>query len=164
MILLALAVLAPAAGARASHATADPALAESIADRINAARAENGVRALRVSVKLITASEVHAEDMGQAGFFSHSSADGTSFRKRIRQYYARRAPKRYAVGENILWSARSLSAETALSMWMQSGPHRGNILSRRYRELGVAVLHVPSASGFFGGRNVTLVVVDFGVR
>jgi len=47
---------------------------------------------------------------------------------------------------------------------MASPPHRLNILTREYREVGVAAVHFDSAPGAFGGRPVTIVTADFGVR
>jgi uncharacterized protein YkwD len=49
-------------------------------------------------------------------------------------------------------------------MWMHSPGHRENLLSRRWREIGLGVLHVGAAGGKFGGSPVTVVTADFGYR
>jgi uncharacterized protein YkwD len=49
-------------------------------------------------------------------------------------------------------------------MWLQSPEHRANLLSSQWREVGISVLHVPRAGGVYGGRAVTIVTSDFGVR
>ena len=49
-------------------------------------------------------------------------------------------------------------------MWMNSPGHRDNLLSRRWREIGLGALHVESAGGEFGGGPVTVVTADFGIR
>jgi uncharacterized protein YkwD len=47
---------------------------------------------------------------------------------------------------------------------MTSPPHRENILTREWREVGVAAVHFAAAPGAFGGRAATIVTADFGVR
>jgi uncharacterized protein YkwD len=49
-------------------------------------------------------------------------------------------------------------------MWMNSPGHRENLLSRRWREIGLGAVHVASAGGEFGGGPVTVITADFGVR
>jgi uncharacterized protein YkwD len=49
-------------------------------------------------------------------------------------------------------------------MWMNSPGHRDNLLSRRWREIGLGVLHVGAAGGEFDGSPVTVVTADFGYR
>jgi uncharacterized protein YkwD len=155
-----------AAGAPAGVRTgdADTALADAIVASINAARNGVGLAPLKPVDALIDAADAHARAMATDGFFSHDSADGTSFGKRIAQHYEREGSRRYAVGENILWSQRQLSGDAAVAWWLRSDPHRGNVLSRKFRDIGVTVLRVAAAPGTFGGRDITLVVADFGVR
>ena len=52
----------------------------------------------------------------------------------------------------------------ALQLWLDSPPHRKTLLSRQWREVGLGAVHVASAPGTFGGREVTIVTADFGVR
>lgn len=48
-------------------------------------------------------------------------------------------------GENVAWRSPSMSAAQVVQMWMDSPGHRANILSSRYRFIGVdAVQHVRS--------------------
>jgi uncharacterized protein YkwD len=49
-------------------------------------------------------------------------------------------------------------------MWLQSAPHRKNLLTSRWREVGLAALHTSAAPGSYGGRPVTVLTADFGVR
>jgi uncharacterized protein YkwD len=142
----------------------EEALADAVAAEINAARADAGLRALTRAPGLERSSRSHALAMAAGGFFSHTSLDGTSFSDRIRRFYPRNGSRRYAVGETLYWSARPLSAAAVVDWWLASSSHRATLLSTRFRHVGVAAIHVPAAPGFFGGRDVTIVVVDYGGR
>jgi uncharacterized protein YkwD len=47
---------------------------------------------------------------------------------------------------------------------MASPPHRANILSRRWHEVGVAAARFDAAAGIYDGQSVMIVTTDFGVR
>ena len=47
---------------------------------------------------------------------------------------------------------------------MASPEHRANILTARWREIGVSAVHVAAAPGVYHGLDVTIVTTDFGVR
>jgi uncharacterized protein YkwD len=49
-------------------------------------------------------------------------------------------------------------------MWMESPEHRKNMLDPAWRDIGISVLHVTAAPGFYKGLEVTLVTADFGFR
>jgi uncharacterized protein YkwD len=142
------------AGVRNANALEAPLLA-----KLNATRRSQGLPVLRRSGALARAAADHARAMGQRGFFSHSSADGTSAVTRIRRYY-----RGSAVGEAILWRSPDVSAAEAIQMWLNSPPHRAILLSRGYREVGFAAVQVENAGGAFGNRSVTIIVADFGAR
>jgi uncharacterized protein YkwD len=69
----------------------------------------------------------------------------------------------WAVGENLLWSSPEVDATGALSIWLKSPEHRKNMLTERWREIGLAAVHVDAAPGAYGGHEVTIVTADFGV-
>jgi uncharacterized protein YkwD len=102
--------------------------------------------------------------MGTFGFFGHSSHDGSAFWKRVQRYYGKGRYANWAVGENLLWSTTGLDASGALKLWMASPGHRKNILTARWREVGLSAVTVPAAPGVFGGRDVVIITSDFGVR
>jgi uncharacterized protein YkwD len=102
--------------------------------------------------------------MGAVGYFGHSSADGTVFWRRIRHYYGARNYPYWSVGENLLWSSPSVSAAGAMKMWIASPEHLRNMLTARWREIGVSAVRVVDAPGIFGGRRVTIITTDFGDR
>jgi uncharacterized protein YkwD len=132
--------------------------------RMNAIRTARGLRALRVSRQLSAASAYHSNQMGLRGFFEHESANGAEFWKRIERFYPSRRASSWSVGENIIWGSPEISASSVVREWMQSSPHRANILSREWRDVGVGAAHFPSAPGAYRGGRVTIVTADFGVR
>jgi uncharacterized protein YkwD len=157
-------VVVPATPARpAGRKRLLSALELDIVARINAQRTSRGLRALRVSRGLTAAANYHTRQMGQLGFFEHESVNGAPFWRRIQRFYP--AQRGYwSVGENIFWESPDTTAASAVREWMQSAPHRQNILSREWREIGLSAEHFESAPGAFGGRSVTIVTADFGVR
>jgi uncharacterized protein YkwD len=139
------------------------ALELDIVGRINTERTERGLRPLRLSRGLTAAANYHSHQMGQLGFFEHESSNGAPFWKRIERFYP--AHRGYwSVGENIFWESPDTTASSAVHEWMKSAPHRQNILAREWREIGISAVHFASAPGAFGGRPVTIVTADFGVR
>ena len=139
------------------------ALESDIVGRMNAQRGARGLRPLRVSRGLTAAANYHSQQMGLFGFFEHESRNGAPFWRRIERFYPS-GRGHWSVGENIFWESPDTSASSAVREWMQSPPHRQNILTREWREVGVAAVHFPVARGAFGGRSVTIVTADFGVR
>ena len=139
------------------------ALELDIVSRINAQRTSRGLRALRVSRGLTAAANHHTRQMGQIGFFEHESVNGAPFWRRIQRFYPARRGY-WSVGENIFWESPDTNAASAVREWMHSPPHRQNILTREWREIGIAAMHFESAPGPFGGRSVTIITADFGVR
>jgi uncharacterized protein YkwD len=135
-----------------------------IVRRINAIRSSRGRRPLRVSRQLSAAAAFHTNQMGLRGFFEHESANGAEFWKRIERFYPVLPGRSWAVGENIVWGAPMLSAAGAVREWMNSPPHRENILSRQWREIGLGGSHFEAAPGTYRGGPVTIVTADFGTR
>ena len=116
----------------------------------NQARAAEGVAPLTLSSALQQAAQLHAQDCAQRGFGSHTGSDGANTQTRVsRAGYTGRI-----WGENWAW-ARSI--DRAFEMWFTEefpdGPHRHNIMSARYAEVGFGI--VPSNGGFY-------FIADFG--
>jgi uncharacterized protein YkwD len=155
---------APATARPSRHARALSALEAGVLGDINAFREQHGLRPLRISAALSAAARQHSTEMGLRGYFAHSSADGSSFDRRIARYYPMGNSRYWSVGENLLWSSPNIDAGGALQMWENSPPHRENLLTPRWREIGISAVHVASAPGTYGGRPVTIVTTDFGVR
>jgi uncharacterized protein YkwD len=174
IVLVAAAVsLSGALGASAAPSkTALPDMARSVAfesnvlSALNEVRRANGLTALQLSVPLSRAAAQHNQEMAVRGYFEHSSADGTAFWQRIRRYYPVLSGRAWSVGENLAWIAygQEANAAEAMRLWMASPEHRANILTARWREVGVAATVAASAPGVFNGSSVLLIGTDFGVR
>jgi uncharacterized protein YkwD len=140
------------------------ALENAVVDRMNEVRRGHGLRPLRANSRLRAAAVFHSRDMGRRGYFEHDSISGTPFWRRIERFYPSRGFRSWTVGENLLWGSESYSAAFAVREWMESPPHRENILSRQWREVGIGAAHFANAPGEYRGRPVTIVTADFGSR
>jgi uncharacterized protein YkwD len=149
---------------RAAGVQRATALETQVLARVNAVRARSGLGPLRQSGQLAAAAAQHSTQMARMGYFSHNSANGAGMAGRVRGYYPLGGHRYWAVGENLLWAAPSVGSTGAVDLWMGSAGHRANLLSRQWREIGIAAVHAVSAPGVYGGREVTIVTADFGVR
>ena len=162
------AVLAAPAGARADRPASlvrtNSVLATQVLSDVNQIRRAHGLRPLRFSTNLAAAAAQHSEETARVGYFSHDSAGGGAFWRRVERYYGSQGRRYWSVGENLLWSSPDIDAAGALKMWMASPEHRANLLKGEWREIGLSAVHVASAPGAFNGLEVTIVTADFGVR
>jgi uncharacterized protein YkwD len=125
---------------------------------VNQERTRRGLPALRQNRQLAKAASGHSRDMVSRDYFSHDTEGGGDFAARIR----RAGYRGYTLGEDLAWGSGTLgTARAIVRAWMKSPGHRANILSRRYREMGVGVaLGTPGESGPGGATYA----VDFGRR
>ena len=157
--------VAPAAAAPSTGTTISDsaALEAAVVAELNAVRRAHDLKPLRRSGGLAAAADVHSRAMAQHGFFQHDSRDGSSFSERVQRFYGPSGHENWSVGENLLW-ATHVDAAAAVRMWMQSPPHRRNILTPQWREIGLSVVRASHAPGVYGGRDVVIITSDFGVR
>jgi uncharacterized protein YkwD len=89
----------------------------------NRERKKEGRPPFVLSAKLTAAAVVHAKDMAEHQKQSHTGSDGSKAVDRVkRQKYVY-----LKVGENIAWGQHSV--DEVMATWMQSPPHRENILA-----------------------------------
>jgi uncharacterized protein YkwD len=166
-LVSAIAVLALPATATSSPSRSTVALSSleaGVLEQLNHIREQHHLAPLALSAPLTVASKQHSTEMGADGYFEHTSADGTAFWKRIGRWYAQSGFHYWSVGENLLWSSPAVDASRAVDLWMNSPEHRANILSPRWREIGVSAVHFAAAPGTYDGLAVTIITTDFGVR
>jgi uncharacterized protein YkwD len=145
-------------------AAALSSLEQGVLSAINAFRTQNHLTPLRLSTPLTTAARGHSQQMASDGYFAHESYDGSPFWKRIQRFYPAGSMRYWSVGENLLWSSPDVDPSGALKLWLASPEHRANLMSSKWREIGVSALHVTAAPGTYRGLDVTIVTTDFGVR
>ena len=155
----------------ATIVTAKDGVETSLMERINDVRAAHGLRRLRAAPRLTEAATRHANSMGKVGYFKHElytpkrSVNWTPFGTWIRWHWPGPGYASWSAGENLVWGAPDLTARGAVRRWMDSPPHRANILTPGWRHIGIAVVHVSDPHGYFGTwSDVTLAVADFGRR
>ena len=158
------AVAAPAAGTSAGPPTVVRPLQRSIMGQLNAVRQQHGLLPLRVAAGLAAAAREHSLEMARLGYFSHSSAGGESFARRIARFYPMGNRRHWAAGENLYWSSGEPDAYVAVEAWLQSPKHRAILLRRDWREVGIGAVSVSAGPGIYGGAPVTIVTADFGAR
>jgi uncharacterized protein YkwD len=164
LLALALAASPAALAAPSRRAAALSTLERSVLVDINTLRTQHHLARLRFSARLTTAARAHSQQMADDGYFAHESADGSAFWKRVQRFYESSQWRFWSVGENLLWSSRDIDSGGALRLWWASPEHRKNLLNPVWREVGVSAVHVAQAPGVYGGRDVTIVTTDFGVR
>jgi uncharacterized protein YkwD len=104
--------------------------------RINQVRAEHGLNTLSLAPELTLAAQAHAQDCATRGWGSHVGSDGAVLKTRLERagFYG---PNR---GEN--W-VQARNAERAFDWWYgeipPNDPHRRNILSPHYAEIGIGI-------------------------
>src|SRR5689334_18893478 len=104
LLCLVAALAAPVASARSQRSAHQTGLENDVLVQLNAIRTAHGLVPLRLSPGLDAAAAQHTREMLKLDYFSHDSADGTSFDDRIARYYPFSAKFRnWSVGENLVW-------------------------------------------------------------
>lgn len=111
------------------------------------------LRPLTENILLFGAGMVHATDMVQNQFWSHTGSDGTNAAQRIaRAGYTKRASW-WLTGENLAWVTDEYTPRDILNLWLWSPPHLANILRPGFREIGMAVV-IGTPTGAVGGMTI----------
>ncbi|HEX7291127.1 MAG TPA: CAP domain-containing protein, partial [Conexibacter sp.] len=132
---------------------------------MNRTRARFGLRPLRTNRCLHRVAARHAHDMVNRRYFAHTTPNGWDPGRRARAsgYVPRRAA--WLVGENIAWGvAGAARPRWVVRAWMHSPPHRHNILSRHFRDVGIGVARGVPVRGFRGVPLRATFSVSFGAH
>ncbi len=128
--------------------------ARAIGCLVNWARAQDGRRGLTQRRSLARAAALKGRAVASCGQFSHTPC-GTDVTAQVRKTGYRFA----RFGENLYagpWG--QVSARQVVSAWLASPPHRANLLSPLYRELGIAPA---KAAGLLGSGESVLWTAAF---
>ena len=117
------------ASAEAASAAVDP-VERSVVKRLNAIRAQSGVRRLRTSRALSRAAHSKSGAVAATGDFSHGDVRG-----RLSRFVRAKS-----IGETLAFVpfAESGDADAVVGAWMASPSHRATLLSGRFKRIGIA--------------------------
>jgi uncharacterized protein YkwD len=130
----------PNADVQANGLTTDQ-METSIGCLINEQRTSFGLQPVQPNYDLRQAALSHSNEMVQQSYFEHTSPAGVTFIDRIQGTGYMRNTRSWIVGENLVWGTGSWSTPDALvTAWMNSPPHRENLLRPSFSEIGIAVV------------------------
>ncbi len=104
--------------------------------------------------KLTASARLKVKDMFQGQYFEHDSPSGVT----VSNLGDRVAYSYITMGENLAMGDFVSDADV-VAAWMKSPGHRENMLSQKYKQIGVY-----AEEGMFEGENVWLVVQHFGTE
>lgn len=169
LLLSCAALAAPAAAGAADCPGADvrPA-ADNIAQiagatlcLINGERAAAGLGAVSEQEQLTAASTAFSELMVAEHFFAHVSPSGSELTDRLTAAGYLGGAGSWIVGENIAWGESYLATPANIvKAWMNSPPHKANILKGDYEEIGLGIAIGTPSTPYPGATYTT----DFGRR
>jgi uncharacterized protein YkwD len=116
------------------------ALEDAVLAKMNAYRASQKLPPLASDKLLQTAAQMHSEEMFKLGYFSHQSPTSgmLTFLDRVK---AVGATGFSTGGENIIYREGNVDdaslADALLKQWLDSPPHKANILSKEYFVTGL---------------------------
>ncbi|MDJ0597190.1 MAG: CAP domain-containing protein, partial [Pleurocapsa sp. MO_226.B13] len=113
---------------------------QEILNLINQERSNAGLNPLLLHSQLDSVANNHSEDMALEDFFSHTSSNGTNWSDRLAAVY-----QGTRLAENI--SAGLATPEAVVQDWMNSDPHRDNILDPNLEHIGIGYYHLPNDTG-----------------
>lgn len=139
-----LALILIAIGGSLPPASAQANLVTDMLHRINTARLAQGLAPYALNDALVAAAERHSKDMASTGRVDHTGSDQSSYRERILAAGYGQWAFSPIVNESVYGGTGG--AEVAYEWWTSSDTYRGQILSARYREIGIAA--VTGANGW----------------
>jgi uncharacterized protein YkwD len=118
----------------------DRELASATVCLLNRERTSRGLRALGLNNRLSAAAQRHTDDMVRRRYFAHESRSDGSTVGRIRSAGYLSGARSWMIGENLAWGSGSKGTPRQIVVaWMNSPGHRRNILTGRFREIGIGV-------------------------
>jgi len=130
-------------------------IAQSFRDRVNQARTDAGLLALNWDPDLANFAASYAEEMGEQGFFSHTSPLSGSFQQRVQKLFALGF---VSAGENIGTAERCTPQEVVgilFANFLGSPAHEANILAGNWTLFGC---------GYWQANGNLIVVLEFGSK
>lgn len=102
---------------------------------INAERSKTGLSSLRINPTLTKVALYKSSEMAEDNYYAHVSPEGEG----VEALFTRMGVSGWkGLGENLLQAKGSITAEKAVSVWMQSPDHRAIILTP-YTDTGIGL-------------------------
>lgn len=129
---------------------------------LNKKRTARGMHRLHSDRHQLKAARRHSRLMVRKGCFSHECPGEKDLVGRITSAGYLPCSCSWMVGENIAWGQKRKSTPRHIvEQWMNSPPHRANILNRRFEDIGVAVKDGSPGGGHHKAATYT---TDFGYK
>jgi uncharacterized protein YkwD len=130
---------------------------------VNVQRTTHGLRALRDNSRIDKAAASHSKDMVARSYFDHVTPAGADPVTRLsRVHYITNSLLSWSIGEDLGWGSGTEATPRAIvQAWMDSPPHRANILRTSFRDAGVGVAYGAPQHVLLPGATYT---IDFGRR
>lgn len=122
-------------------------------DATNTQRSANSVGLLSENAQLNAAAQAKANDMVARDYWSHQTPDGEQpwvFITNAGYHYL-------SAGENLAYGF--MTSSSTVTGWMNSPPHKANLLSPTFTEVGFGIANSPS---YVGNGPQTIVVAMYG--
>ena len=173
LLVLACSMLAGPATGAASAASCDDAnaypgdatrqqLSRATVCLLNKQRTSRGLHELKLNPRLSWAARAHSQDMVEKRYFDHFSKAGKDVVDRLTHTGYLGDARTWVVGENLAWGSGERSTpRQIIGAWMHSAGHRQNILTSRFREIGIGVVFETPTSVAARGATYT---TTFGAR
>jgi LysM repeat protein len=109
---------------------------------VNAERTAEGLSAYQLDEEIVGMALAHAQDMVVRGYFGHTTPEGANLRDRFQEWGLGNTMN---VGEDIQRNTRPAheAVQFALNWFMNSRPHRANILHPQHNRVGVGIVEGP---------------------
>lgn len=130
-------VLVAALGAPAPARAQSAPLASQLVAGVNRVRAEAGLPALAETADLDAVALERSADMASRNYFSHVTPEGRT----VFAMLAERGIAYQAAGENLAWNTadEATASSVALQSFLNSPPHRANLLNPSFTQIGIGV-------------------------
>lgn len=106
---------------------------QAVLDQTNKEREKEKLPPLKANAQLFKAARSHTDNMARTGEFKHE-LDGKTPADRVKDV----GYKYSTMGENIAYGT-GLSPKDAVKLWMESPPHKENLLKEDYQEIGIGI-------------------------
>lgn len=106
---------------------------DEVLQMVNAERVKNGLEVLHKNDVLTQLARLKSQDMIDKKYFDHESPTYGTSAEMLKSF----GVKYQIVGENI--AVGQLSAKEVMNDWMNSPPHKANILKEDYQDIGIGI-------------------------